>query len=83
MRRRHILAAAVAELAAVPFAEAADFEEHLVEFHAHYNKFVRTYLGCPKKAVDVEQCNRSQGSIDYVEFHKARQAAIKLFQLGG
>jgi flagellar biosynthesis regulator FlbT len=53
----------------------------IANFHTHWDKFVRTYLGCPKDAVAVEDCTPVTGVIDYAEWKAARKAAKKLFGL--
>lgn len=72
-------------LLVVLFAAAArpapDFGESLARFHLHYNRFMRLYLGCPKGAVEIEQCNPKQGLMDYSEFQRAAKEARTLFNL--
>jgi len=53
----------------------------LARFHAHYDPFVRKYLGCPPGAREVAQCDPKLGAVDYREFASACREAIKLFAL--
>jgi hypothetical protein len=63
-----------------PFS-ADDFPEKAVRFHEHWNRFFRSYLGCPKDATDASECNPKLGTFDYAEFNKAAKEARALFAL--
>jgi hypothetical protein len=58
-----------------------DLPVRLAHFHIHYDSFVRTYLGCPKGAQQVAECDPRTGSIDYHEFAQSCREAILLFSL--
>lgn len=66
---------------AVAWPAGEDFGESLARFHLHYNRFMRLYLGCPKGAVDIEQCDPKQGLMDYTEFQRAAKEARTLFSI--
>lgn len=68
---------------------APEFHEKLVKFHKHYDKFLRTYMGCPavnredaiKEGLKFVECDRALGGYDQKEFQGARLAAMDLFEL--
>jgi hypothetical protein len=72
-----LLAIATAWPAGNPDAQA--FAERIGRFHDHWNKFLRTYMGCPKSAVVVEDCDLKAGIFDYAEFNSAGREARALF----
>jgi len=63
------------------FAQDDSFSDRLMLFHKHYSVFFRTYLGCPKDALLIDQCDPKLGRIDYLEYHAARREAARLFEL--
>jgi hypothetical protein len=68
---------------------APEFHDKLVKFHKHYDKFLRTYMGCPlinkedmvKEGVTFVECDRALGGYDMKEFKAAREGAMDLFEL--
>ena len=74
--KRAILALFVSAAAASP---SADFDQKLAAFHQHYDRFMRAYLGCPKRAASIDDCKPALGTLDYAEFGRARNAARELF----
>lgn len=77
-----VLRALVAVVFLIPMSAAVDdMGERLATFHRHYDVFMRAFLGCPKHAREVEECEQKLGTIDYAEYFKARKAAEALFDL--
>lgn len=76
-RRKALALVPLAATAAVPDA----VDERIASFHRHWDKFLRAYLGCPKDATAVDQCDLKQGVWEYPEFLKAAKAAKELFEL--
>ena len=55
------------------------FHLRLERFHGPYNRWMRTFLGCPEGARTAEECDPRKGTFDYREFNRARRAAKDLF----
>lgn len=53
----------------------------IVEFHRHWEKFLRAYLGCPSWATNIKECDLNRGLWEYPEFVKAAKAGRELFDL--
>lgn len=68
-------------IAPAQLARDTAFTSDMVNFHNHWNTFMREYFGCPKDATDVDQCEPHLGVINYGEYNKVRKAAKKLFHL--
>lgn len=80
--KRIVLTAGLLLFLAPLDAEAPDeFGMKLARFHEHYDKFVRTFLGCPKDAGHVEECKPNLGTFDFREFRFAKEGAMPLFDL--
>lgn len=57
-----------------------EFAGQVAQFHEHWERFLRAYLGCPKGAIDIRQCDGARGVLDYPEFLKAARIGRKLFE---
>ena len=79
MLRRAALFLVLSSVLSSAADELSAFDLRVGDFHLHWDKFLRTYLGCPKGAHEVTDCDRAVGHLDYVEFFAARKAARKLF----
>lgn len=64
-----------------PVASASIAPSTLVDFHKHYDAFVREYLGCAPDAADIRDCHPGRGTFDVKEWLAARNAAKQLFDL--
>jgi hypothetical protein len=79
MTRRSVLLSAL-PIAARPAPSTSAMDDRIVEFHRHWNQFLRVYLGCPKRANDIGECDVKRGAFDYPEFIKAAKIGRKLFE---
>jgi hypothetical protein len=66
---------------AVQLARAEDFTDRLIDFHRHYDRFMRDYFGCPAEAVTPAECRPQLGSLNRREYGAARAAAARLFDM--
>lgn len=64
-------------------AATPNVDPRIAEFHQHWDKFLRVYLGCPSWATQIRECDLNQGLWDIPEFRKAAKAAKELFDLKG
>lgn len=58
----------------------AGFEDRLVKFDQHWDRFKRAYYGCSKEATRLADCHAAK-QFDYAEFVKAAKDARPLFAL--
>jgi hypothetical protein len=50
--------------------------EALLRFHQHYNRFYRSYWGCPADARMLEDCVPVRGKVDLAELEAARATGV-------
>lgn len=69
--------------------EPDDMRARLLAFHKPYDKFLRSFIGCPAitpekmkaDSMELVECEASLSVMDFKSFERAREAAKKLFDL--
>lgn len=56
--------------------------ENILDFHFAWDKFVRTYFGCPPSALTSAECQQALGKLDRKLYEKVRAKAKTLFDFG-
>ena len=79
-----VLRFVVGALVPMPVSAPTPIElyDKVLEFEKHWDIFVRNLFGCQKTGeTNSDTCKPSNGSINYSEWTRARNAAKKLFEL--